>query len=80
MKTEDLPAEMQKMDETERKTYLEKKSKERTDLQAKINQLNAEREKYVAQQMKTQLGTNTLDSAIIGAIRDQGQKRNLKFQ
>jgi len=80
LKTEELPAEMQKLNEAERKTYIEKKSKERSELQTKINQLNADREKYVAQQMKSQSGTNTLDSAIIGAIREQGQKRNLKFQ
>jgi chorismate mutase len=71
---------MQKMNPNERKTYLEKKSRERTELQAKISQLNSEREKYVAAQMKSQSGTNTLDSAIIGAIREQGQKRSLKFQ
>jgi len=80
VKAEELPAEMQKLNEAERGAYIEKKSKERTDLQTKINQLNAEREKYVAAQMKSQSGTNTLDSAIIGAIREQGQKRSFKFE
>jgi hypothetical protein len=80
VKREELPAEMQKLNETERAAYIEKKSKERTDLQAQINQLNAEREKYIATQMKTQSGSGTLDSAIIGAIREQGQKRSLKFE
>jgi len=80
VKPEELPAEMQKMNEAERKAYVDKKSKERSDLQTKINQLNSEREQYVAQQMKTQSGTNTLDSAIIGAIREQGQKRSFKFE
>jgi len=80
VKTEELPAEMQKLNEAERGAYIQKKSKERTDLQTKINQLNAEREKYVAAQMKSQSGTNTLDSAIIGAIREQGQKRSFKFE
>jgi hypothetical protein len=80
LKTDELPAEMQKMNEEERNAYVEKKSKERSDLQARIKQLNTEREKYVAQQLKTQSGANTLDSAIIGAIREQGQKRSLKFE
>ena len=51
LKTEELPAEMQKMDAEERKTYVEENAKERTELQTKINQLNQEREKYVASRM-----------------------------
>ena len=33
-----------------------------------------------AQRMKEVTGTNTLDSAVISAIREQGQKRNFKFE
>jgi len=76
---EELPEDMRKLNESERRAYVEKAAKERSELQAKIVQLNAEREKYVAQQTKAQSGTSTLDQAVIGAIREQGQKRNLKF-
>jgi chorismate mutase len=71
---------MRKLNETERKAFVEKVAKERGELQAKINQLNAEREKYVARQMKAQSGGNTLDTAVISAIREQGQKRNFQFE
>lgn len=80
VKKEQLPAEMQKMTVEERKVHIEKNAKEREQLQTKINQLNAEREKYVAQRMKEVAGTNTLAAVVIAAIREQGQKRNFQFE
>ena len=80
LKAEDLPAPMQQMNAQERAAYIEKNARERSELQAKINQLNAEREKYVAQKLKEGSGKNTLDAAMISAIREQGQKRNFKFE
>ena len=80
LKTEELPVAMQKMDSAERKAFVEKNSQERAELQAKINQLNREREKYVAQRMKEATGTNTLDAAVITAVREQSTKRNFKFE
>ncbi len=80
MKTEELPAEMQKLNADERKTYVETKSKERADMQAKIATLNREREKYVAARLKEVAGTNTLDAVVISAVREQSAKRNFKFE
>jgi len=80
LKTEELPAAMQKMDSGERKAFIEKNAQERAELQTKINQLNREREKYVAQRMKEATGTNTLDAAMISAVREQSAKRNFKFE
>ncbi len=80
LKTEELPAAMQKLNAGERKAFVEKNSQERAELQGKINQLNREREKYVAQRMKEVAGTNTLDSAVISAVREQSAKRNFKFE
>ena len=80
LKAEELPPEMQKMNAEERKAYVEKNAKERSELQTKINQLNREREQYVARKMKEVAGTNTLDSVMISAIREQSAKRNFKFE
>ena len=80
LKTEELPVEMQKLNAEERKTFVTKNAQERADLQAKINQLNAEREQYVAQRMKAVTGTNTLDLAVISAVREQSAKRNFRFE
>jgi hypothetical protein len=80
LKAEEFPAEMQKMSVGERKAYIEKSAKQRADLQAKINQLNSEREKYVALKMKEVAGTNTLDAVVISAVREQSAKRNFRFE
>ena len=80
VKAEELPAEMQKMDPAEREAFIETKAKERTELQAKIQQLNAERDNYVAQKTKDAAAENTLDAAVITAVHEQGAKRNLIFK
>ncbi len=80
VKAEHLPAEMQKMSETKRKMFIEKKAKERTELQAKIQSLSTEREKYIAEQRKQNAATNTLDAVVIGAVREQASKRDFDFE
>jgi len=78
----DLPPEMQKMTPAERKAYVDKKAQERAELQAKIQKLDEERKKFVADEMKKQAntGANTLDAAVITAVRDQGKKKGYTFQ
>ncbi|MBI4027095.1 MAG: VWA domain-containing protein [Verrucomicrobia bacterium] len=80
VKAEELPDEMHKMNEAERKVYVETKSKEREQIQMRINRLNAERSKFVAEQAKKQPGARTLDTAMIGAIREQAVKKNYRFE
>jgi hypothetical protein len=76
----ELPPEMQKMNADERKKYVETKAKERAETQAKIGELNREREKYIAARMKEMAGTNTLDAVVISAVREQSAKQNFKFE
>jgi hypothetical protein len=80
LKTEELPVEMQKMTETERKAYVETKTKEREKIQEQINRLNAERTKFVAEQTKQPNATNTLDSVVLSTVREQATKRNYRFE
>ena len=80
LKTEELPAEMRKMKLTERKAFIEKNTTKRGELQKKIQQLNADRDQYVAQRRKGTSGVDTLDAAVISAVREQGAKRNLVFK
>ncbi|MCP5105405.1 MAG: VWA domain-containing protein [bacterium] len=75
-----LPEEMKKMNKKERREYLDKKKKERQELQKKITKLRKERDKYVAEQRKTKAGKETLDEAIIRAIRTQAEKKKYKFE
>jgi hypothetical protein len=80
LKSEELPAEMQKMNVTERKAFIDNKARERSELQAKIQKLTADREQYVAQRTKEATSEDTLDTAVISTVREQGAKRNLVFK
>lgn len=77
---EDLPEEMKEMSKKERKTYIETKKKEREQLQARITQLRKERDEYVAKQRKTMTKDNTLDEAVLHAIREQAKTKKYKFE
>jgi hypothetical protein len=76
----DLPAEMKKMTPDQRKTYVAENAKKRAEIQTKIKKLDQDRKKYVAAEMKkTPAGANTLDAAVISAVRDVGTKQGYKF-
>ena len=57
-------------------------ARERGEIQAKILKLNKEREQYLAGERKKQAGAkeDTLDKAIVKAIRDQATRHNFKFE
>jgi len=81
VKEQDLPEKLRKMDMQERKTYIEAKAKQRVEIQKRIQELNEQRKKYVAEQMsKQQQPTDTLGAAVIKAVRDQAGKKNFTFE
>jgi hypothetical protein len=80
IKVEDLPEEMREMTLDERVSFLEAKTKERAKIQDKINRLNTERNQHVAERMKAHSATNTFDTVIVSAVREQAAKRNLHFE
>ncbi|MHC4742403.1 MAG: vWA domain-containing protein [Planctomycetota bacterium] len=82
LKEEQLPENMRKMTEKERKEYVQTKAKERAEIQKKIQTLNEQRKKYVAVELKKQqaAGGKTLGSAVIQAVREQAEKKNFKFE
>jgi hypothetical protein len=75
-----LPAEMKKMTPAQRKAYVAETQKKRAELQAKIKKLDEERRKYVDQQMKNKPAENTLDAAVVRAVRVNGTKKGYKFE
>ena len=79
LKDEDLPDVMKNMSVKERKDFIEKMAKERDKIQYKINQLNDERSKYIAQKMLDDKKDNTLDAVMINAIREQAMQKNYSF-
>jgi hypothetical protein len=77
---DELPAEMKKMNTAEQQAYIEKNAQTRGGLQKKINELNAEREKYIATQTKGAAGSNTLDSVVITTVRSQAESKRFTFK
>ena len=82
LKEEDLPTDLRKLDKTARQVKVDEAARQRGEIQAKILELNKQREQYLAGERKKQLGAkeDTLDQAIIKAIRDQATHHNFKFE
>lgn len=75
---EDLPAEMRELSIKERKAYVEEHARKRMEIQKEIQSLNTEREKFVASK-RQELGetsSNTLDTAMVNAVKEQFEKRS----
>ena len=77
--TEDLPKEMKNMSKKEQKEYIEAKKKERKKIKAKIKKLQQERAKYIARERKKISSDNTLDQAMVEAIKEQAMKKEYEF-
>lgn len=82
IKKDQLPKEMQSMTIEQRKTYVIKKTAKRNEINNKIKTLNVKRVKYVAEKKK-EMGEkqeNSLDMAMITAIREQAKAKNFTFE
>jgi hypothetical protein len=78
---EELPAEMQKMSTAEQKSYIDKKAKERSDIQKQIADLNVQRAKYIQEELKKS-GKSTdkaFDTAMLSALRQQAERKGFAF-
>ena len=81
VKPEDLPENMQTMDTEERRAYVEDHARQRKEIQAQIQHLNEQRNKYVAEELKQRQGEGqTLGAAVKEAIRAQARKKHYTFQ
>lgn len=81
MKEEALPEVMRKMTPEEREAYVGEQTKRRAEIQQKINDLSAARNKYVAEEQKKQAAAPAaqLDAAVQGSARAQAEKAGYKF-
>lgn len=83
VKEKELPEEMQKMSDSERKAYIEKKRTERTKLQKELKELEAKVDKFIADKKKEMSADdtkNTLDNVMMEAIRKQAADKGFKFE
>jgi len=69
-----LPDHLKNKSNVEIKKYVAVQSKKRKEIQAKINTLNAKRNRYVAKQQKNM--AKSIDKAMISAIKKQAKTKN----
>ncbi len=82
VKEEDLPENMRSMTHPQRQEYVQEQAAARKQIQQQINDLNTERNKYVAekrQEMAESSGQTTLDQVLVEAIRTQASQKNFRF-
>jgi Mg-chelatase subunit ChlD len=79
LEDKELPEELRKMNAEERKAYVEKQAKVRADLQAKIKELAAKREKHIAEQIeKNKVNAEaSLDHGVFKALRKQAGEKGI---
>ena len=74
----ELPEELKGKSKDEIKTYVEKKAKAREKLQNEIETLNVKRRNYVANQNTDNI--NSLENAMLKALKTQAEKKNYKWE
>jgi hypothetical protein len=85
VKTEDLPEEMRKLDLKGRKAYIEKKTKERDDVQKKITELAAKRDAFLKEELaKAEAAAPeaaaSFDSAVRESLQEQAEEKGFDFE
>lgn len=75
----ELPEEMRKMTDREKEAYVKKMLDERKIIQEEISKLSSERDDYVRKQTVLK-DVETLDSAIIDAIREQTRAKGFDLE
>lgn len=71
LKDADLPEAMRDMSGEERVAYVQEQAAKRTEIQAQIRALTAERDAYLAKERINQAGGDTLGDAVVRSVREQ---------
>jgi hypothetical protein len=79
IKRDALPKEMQSMSDVERKEYLMKKKQERDDIKSQMRALEEKANQYVAEKKKEKAKENTLDEAMMDAIKTLASDKGLSW-
>ncbi len=74
---EELPSKLKDKSTAEIKKYVEAKSKERSNIQKKIQYLNEKRRTYILS--RKEQSSNGLENAMINAIKSQASKKNYSW-
>ncbi len=80
IKKDQLPEELRKLDRAGLEKAIDAKLAKRREIRDEITRLNAERNRYMAEEEKKRAGAPaTLDKAVLGAVRSQAVRKGYKF-
>lgn len=79
IKKDELPVNMQKMNEDEQKEYIEKMSKKRKELENQIAELSKKRNEYIKKQISEEASKNSFSGKVMNAVGSQAKSKGLKF-
>ncbi len=83
LKKDELPPELQKLDKAELKAEIEKKQKDRSELQTRIQKLSQEREAFLKAERKrlpAQGKNDSFDEKVASAIRAQAARKAIDYR
>jgi Mg-chelatase subunit ChlD len=83
LKKDQLPPELQKLDDRELKAEIGKKQKERAELQGRIQKLSQEREEYLVAERKRLAGQgkgDSFDEKVAASIRAQAARKGIEYE
>jgi Mg-chelatase subunit ChlD len=79
VKKEDLPADLQKLEPSERQKEIEKRLAERRDIRAQILSLSKQRDEFIiAERKKSGGNTNGFDVAVTKALKEQMARKGIR--
>ena len=82
LQKDQLPSELQKLDEKQLKETLEKKQQERAEIRAQIEKLSQQREHFLAAERKRlaeQGKADSFDEKVAQAIRAQAASKGIRY-
>jgi hypothetical protein len=74
-----LPEPMQSMNEDERKNYVASKTKERSEIRAKVAKLAKDRDRYVAEENAKPGKADSFDAQVFSAVRAQAAEKGIAY-
>lgn len=75
-----LPEPMQTMDASEKKAYVKKLTEEREAIKLEIQKLSNQRKQYIVENKPAEAPENTLDQAMVNAVKAVGKSKQLIFE
>ena len=80
IKEAELPKELQGKTKVEKEAYIAQKSQEREQIKAQIQSLNQKRILFISEKQKESGNTNSLDAAMLKAIKEQATRKHFTFE